>query len=287
MRLSYLLFIVSLNLALILGGCSFVDDKSEVNEAEVIYSTARASLEEGKYPAALEKYEKLENDYPFSPFANAALLETAYANYKSGDSETAVEMVDQFIKNNPNNPYLDYAYYLKGLAHFNYGQYFLDFIIPRDRTTRDPKPLEESFAAFKTLYERFPNSEYREEARRRLVILRNMLAVHEIRVALFYYRQGSYIATINRMKYMLERYDGAQHTPDGLLLMAQAYRQIDSNDLASDTIRVLEYNYPNYVTTSDLRELARVSKQEQRNWMSGSDDLSDGILEKLRIPKRY
>ncbi len=286
MRLSYLLFIVSLNLALIVSGCSWFDEKSEDEEAEVIYRTARESLEKGNYPAALEKYQRLENDYPFSPFANAALLETAYASYKSDDAETAAVMADQFIKNNPNHSYLDYAYYLKGLAHFNYGKHFLDFIIPRDRTARDTKPLEESFETFKTLYERFPDSAYREEARRRLVVLRNMLAVHEIRVALFYYRQGSYVATINRMKYMLERYDGAQHTPDGLLLMAQAYRQIDADDLAGDTLRVLEYNYPSYAA-SNLRELAQVSEQEQRNWMSGFGDLTDVILEKLRIKRRY
>ena len=280
MRLSYLLFIVSLNLVLLLTGCAWFDDKSEDEEAEVIYTSARASLEKGNYPAALEKYEKLEKDYPFSPFANSALLETAYASYKSDDAETAAVMAEQFIKINPNHPYLDYAYYLKGLAHFNYGKHFLDFIIPRDRTARDPKPLEESFETFKTLYQRFPDSEYREEARRRLVVLRNMLAVHEIRVALFYYRQNSYVATINRMKYMLERYDGAQHTPDGLLLMAQAYKQIGSNDLANDTLRVLEYNYPNYAA-SNLRGLAQVDAQEQRNWMSGFGDLTDVILEKF------
>ena len=141
MRLSYLLFIASLNLALIVSGCAWFDDQSEDEEAEVIYTSARASLEKGNYPAALEKYAKLEKDYPFSPFANSALLETAYASYKSDDAETAAVMAEQFIKINPNNPYLDYAYYLKGLAYFNYGKHFLDSFIPRDRTARDSQPL--------------------------------------------------------------------------------------------------------------------------------------------------
>lgn len=286
MRLSYLFLTILLVLSLIVSGCSWFDEKSEDEEAEAIYLAARQSLESGSYAAALEKYEKLEKDYPFSPFANAVLLETAYASYKSDDAETAATMADRFIKNNPNHPNLDYAYYLKGLAQFNYGKYFLDFIIPRDRTARDPKPLKDSFESFKTLYQRFPNSEYRQEARRRLVVLRNMLAVYEIRVGLFYYRQGSYVATINRMKYMLERYDGAQHIPDGLLLMAQAYKRIGSDDLATDTIRVLEYNYPNYAA-SNIKGLGQVSDRERRGWMAGLSDLSDVILEKLRIKKRY
>ena len=286
MRLSYLFLIASLSLGAIVTGCAWFDEKSEDEEAEVIYNTARKSLMKGSYAAALEKYQKLEKDYPFSPFANAALLETAYASYKSDDAETAATMADKFIKNNPNHPYLDYAYYLKGTAEFNYGKHFLDFLIPRDRTARDPRPLEDSFETFKALYQRFPDSEYREEARRRLVVLRNMLAVYEIRVGLFYYRQGSYVATVNRMKYMLERYDGAQHTPDGLLLMAQAYKRIGSGDLAADTLRVLEYNYPDYAA-ANVKNLGRVSDREQRSWMSGFSDLTDVILEKLRIKKRY
>ncbi|MBC6414586.1 MAG: outer membrane protein assembly factor BamD [Chromatiales bacterium] len=286
MRLSYIFLTVLVSLSTIVTGCAWFDDKSEEEEAETIYRTARSSLEKGNYAAALEKYEQLEKNYPFSPFANAALLETAYANYKSDQTEAAATMAAQFIKNNPNHRHLDYAYYLEGLSYFNYGKHFLDFIIPRDRTARDSKPLEDSFFAFKTLYQRFPNSEYREEARRRLVVLRNMLAVHEIRIGLFYYRQGSYVATINRMKYMLERYDGAQHTPDGLLLMARAYSSIGYNDLAEDTLRVLEYNYPAYAA-SNIKGLAQLAADERRGWMSGLTDLSDRILEQLRIKKRY
>ena len=286
MRLSYLFLIICLSLGLTVTGCSWFDKKSEDEEAEAIYEAARQSLEKENYVAALEKYERLEKDYPFSPFANAALLETAFAKYKSDDAETAAVLAAQFIKNNPNHPNLDYAYYLEASAHFDYGKYFLDFIIPRDRTARDAKPLEDSFESFKTLYQRFPNSEYREEAGRRMVVLRNMLAVHEIRIGLFYYRQGSYVATVNRMKYMLERYDGAQHTPDGLLLMAQAYKKIGSDDLADDTLRVLEFNYPNYVA-ANIKGLGRVDEQERRGWLSGLSDLSDRILEGLRIKKRY
>ena len=286
MRLPYLFLLALILFSLIISGCSWFDDKSETEAAEIIYQTARNSLEKGNYSAALEKYQQLEKDYPFSPFANAALLDTAYASYQTDDAETAATMATQFIKDNPNHPNLDYAYYLEGLAHFNYGRHFLDFIIPSDRTARDPKPLEDSFASFKTLYERFPASKYREDARKRLVVLRNMLAVYEIRIGLFYYRQRSYVATINRMKYMLERYDGAQHTPDGLLLMAQAYKKLGSTDLADDTLRVLEYNYPGH-TASNIKGLGRVDTDEARGWMSALNDLSDLILEKLRIKKRY
>ena len=45
---------------------------------------------------------------------------------------------------------------------------------------------------------------------------------------------------------MLENYDGARRIPDGLALMAQAYRDMGLNELADDTLRVLALNQPSH-----------------------------------------
>lgn len=286
MRLIHLLLASLMSLILTASACSIFDEEDEVEEAKVIYQGAKNSLLNKNYSAALEKYERLEKNYPFSPFAQAALIETAYAHYKSDNTEEAAVLAEQFIRNNPNHKYLDYAYYLKGLAYFNYGKTFLDAFIPRDRTSKDVEPLMHSFDAFQYLYQNFPASSYREDARRRLVVLRNMLAVHEIRVALFYFRKKSYVATVNRMNYMLERYDGAQHTPDALWLLAHAYKKMGATDLSDDALRVLQKNYPDFVD-KDLRRIARIDKKKHRGWFAGLNDLADAILEKLRLKARY
>lgn len=285
MRFTHLLLISLVSFTI--SSCAmFNDNDDEVEEARAIYQSAKGSLLNKSYAAALEKYERLERNYPFSPFAQAALIETAYANYKSDDTETAAVLADQFIRNNPNHKHLDYAYYLKGLSYFNYGKTFLEALIPRDRTSKDVEPLTHSFDAFNYLYKNFPNSPYRDDVRRRLVVLRNMLAVHEIRVALFYFKKQSYVATVNRVNYMLERYDGAQHTPDGLSLLARAYEKLGSEDLADDTFRVLKLNYPEYVDRS-LKRIAEIDQKQHRGWFAGLNDLADAILEKLRLKARY
>ena len=260
-------------------GCAMFgdDQEKETREADYLYTTAKASLQNGYYATAIENYQKLETSYPFSRYAQAALLEAAYAHYKIDDNETATVMVERFINNNPNHSHLDYAYYLQGLAYFHYGKNLLNKLIPRDRTAKDPRPLAKSFVAFNHLYDNFPASRYRESAREHLVVLRNLLAVYEMRVADFYLRQGSYVAAVNRIRYMLENYDGAQDTPDALYLMAEAYRRLGADDLAQDTLRVLAHNYPDYLDDDLKRIGARDARK--RSWLENLSDLADNLLD--------
>jgi len=270
-----------------LAGCSVFDPRpDEEVQAEALYQTAKTSLQSGYYSAAIENYRKLETTFPFSRHSQAALLENAYAHYKIEDSETATVMTERFIKNNPNHPNLDYAYYLKGLAWFNYGRNLLNKIVPRDRTTKDPRPLMESFMAFRHLHENFPESTYRDSAGAHLVVLRNLLAIYEMRVAGFYLRQGSYVAAVNRIKYMLEQYDGAQNTPDGLYLMADAYRRLGADDRADDTIRVLMHNYPDYLG-ADMKPVGALAREGRRGWMAALNRLADSLLDKLNLKARH
>jgi outer membrane protein assembly factor BamD len=67
-------------------------------------------------------------------------------------------------------------------------------------------------------------------------------------------RRGSYIAALNRGKYVIENYQRTPAMPDALLIVAKAYKVIELDDLAEDTLRVLETNYPNYAGTSEVRE---------------------------------
>lgn len=229
------------------AACSFIDtSEGENRSAREIYTTAKKALLNKGYSVAIENYEKLEQNYPFSEYSRNALLEHAYANFEYQEYDKAIALTDRFIKNYPGDPSLDYAYYLRGLSYFDVGSSLLDYVVPRDRTRKNIEPLIESLETFSKLYASFPNSKYQEEAQIKIVELRNMLAVHELRVASYYFRRESYIAAIKRMKYLLEHYEGVQHTPDALYMLAISYQRIKRSDLANDTLRVLKKNYPDY-----------------------------------------
>ena len=268
-------------------GCAswFGGDKTEEQQAEDLYFRAKSALQQRNFTDALEKYKKLETSFPFSRYAQSAAVESAYAHYKSHQYEEAIVILDQFIKLNPNHPNLDYVYYLKGLAHYHYGRGPLNRILKRDPTNKDPTPLRDAFDAFKHLRQNYPDSVYSDDAWLRVVMLRNILAVHEIHIADYYMRRQAYLAVINRCKYVLEYYPNAQHTPEALVLLAEAYRRVGSPELARDTLEVLDLNYPGFARTAS--RLARVSERDRKTWFSKMKDMTDTLLERLRIKPRY
>ena len=73
---------------------------------------------------------------------------------------------DRFIRTYPNHPNVDYAYYLKGLVYFREDQGLLGYVYELDLSEREPKAMRESFAAFKELVAKFPDSRYAAGCRR-------------------------------------------------------------------------------------------------------------------------
>jgi outer membrane protein assembly factor BamD len=241
------IFPLFLFFGLLLGACSDTPDETndEYSEwsAEQFYNEARGALNEKRYDKAAKLYEKLEARYPFGKYATQSQLDVAYAYYKNDEPDSAIAAADRFIKLNPAHPNVDYAYYIKGLVNYNRGIGFIDRFIPTDSSQRDPGSTLDSFKDFEELLRRFPNSRYAEDSRKRIISLRNNLAMHEIHVADFYMRRGAYLAAARRCAEVLRKYQRTQAVPVALEIMEQAYRKLGMTQLADDAKRVYAANY--------------------------------------------
>jgi outer membrane protein assembly factor BamD len=232
--------------AVALAGCSTTpEDETAGWDAQKLYSEAKSLMTGGTYDQAIKMFEKLEARYPYGRFAQQAQLEIAFAYYKSGEPELAVLSAERFIKLHPNHSEVDYAYYLKGLAHFNVDLGVVGNILSKDVTQRDPRSSVEAFDAFRELVERFPNSKYAEDARLRMQYLVNSLASHEVQVARYYYRRGAYIASVNRCQAVISQYPNAPSHEEALLLLVAGYDKLGLDTLRDDTERVMRQNFPN------------------------------------------
>ncbi|QIK37900.1 outer membrane protein assembly factor BamD [Caldichromatium japonicum] len=232
-------------LAALLAGCGVFGKKGDETEgwsAAKLYAEASAELKAGSYQRAIELYEKLEARYPFGRYAMQAQLDVAYAHYRADEPEEALAAADRFIKLYPQNPYVDYAYYLKGIINYNRGISFLDRLIPTDASQRDPGAALDAFKDFAVLVERFPNSKYAEDARQRMVYLRNNLAMNEVHVARYYLKRGAYLAAANRANHVIQHYQRTSAVDDALEVLIAAYRALGKDDLAADAQRVLDLN---------------------------------------------
>ncbi|HET9445525.1 MAG TPA: outer membrane protein assembly factor BamD [Steroidobacteraceae bacterium] len=224
-----------------LAGCSDTP-RQQVGNAERLYEMAKRASDNGNYRDAIAYYEQLEARFPFSNPARQGQLDLMYAYYKNREPESAIDQADQFIRENPAHPRVDYAYYIKGLVQFERNPNFLERWFNADLSQRPPIDARKSFQAFQTLIERFPNSQYVEDSRQRMIFLRNRLANYEVYVANYYLERGAYVGAINRAKYAIENYDGAPQIKRALAIMAESYRKLGMNDLAADTEKVLKEN---------------------------------------------
>ncbi len=208
------------------------------------------------WPRAIRYLEKLEARYPYGRFAQQAQLEIAYAHWKDGERASAIAAVDRFIKMYPNHAAVDYAWYLKGLINFNDQYGMLSQITTPDMSDRDPKSTRESFAAFKEVVTRFPDSKYAPDAQARMRYLVNALASHEVHVARYYMKREAYLAAANRAQYAIQHYADAPATEEALFVLVLAYDRLGMADLRDAADRVMRKNFPDsrYFKVGGLRK---------------------------------
>lgn len=218
--------------------------------AEQLYRDAKRSLNQGDFLTAIATFEILGARYPFGNYTQQAQLDIAYAYLKQDEFDNAINAADRFIKLYPRSENIDYAYYIKGVAHYSRGGSPMERVFPRDMARVDQNWLRSAFTEFDNLVRRFPDSQYAADALARMRYLKDEMARHELITARFYYSRGAMVAVINRVSYLLEHFDGSKHVPNALALMAAAYGSLGQSDLQSDTLRVLARTDPDHPALS-------------------------------------
>jgi outer membrane protein assembly factor BamD len=242
-RLAIALLIVSGVVA-----CSWLPEVKEETtgwSAEKLYSEAHDALVSGNYTRAVKLFDTLEGRFPYGRYAQQAILEGAYANFRQGEPTPAIAACDRFIRTYPNHQIVDYAYYLKGLINFREDQGLFGYIVEQDLSERDPKMTKEAYAAFREISTRFPESKYAADSIERMRYLTNALAGYEVHVARYYYNRGAYVAAANRAQATLTNYPQTPANEDALIVLVNSYDKLQMPQLRDDAQRILKETFPN------------------------------------------
>jgi outer membrane protein assembly factor BamD len=255
LRLSFLLLILSLFSGL--SGCSSTpeDDDTVDMTPEEIYAEAKSRLDENEYASAIRYYEVLQSRYPYCTYSEQAQLDIIYAYYKFDEPESAILAAERFIKLHPNHQRVEYAYYMRALASDSADPNIIYRIFNQDPSERDPKAARRAFGFYKVLIRKFPDSRYAEESITSMHRIRDSLAQYQFWVTDFYIQRKAYVAAANRAKYIIENFQGTPIVPDAMAAMITAYLKLNLDDLAQDTLKVLELNYPEHDATQSAKEM--------------------------------
>src|SRR5215468_6980242 len=94
-------FAAAIALAILVAACGLlpeVQDETASWSADKLYSTAHQAMVDGNYTRAVKLYEQLEARFPYGRYAQQAILESAYANYRAGERGAAVDGSEEFIR---------------------------------------------------------------------------------------------------------------------------------------------------------------------------------------------
>jgi outer membrane protein assembly factor BamD len=236
--------VAAASLALLAACSSLTTDPLTKMSAEQLYAEAKSEMAAGNWQRGREVLAKLEARYPFGRYAQQAQIETAYAFYKEGDSAQAISAADRFLKLNPNHPFADYVFYLKGLATFTDDLGLFGNLLGADPSRRDPKAMRDAFEIYRELVNRFPESVYAADASARMNYLVTAMAQSEVNIARFYLERGAFVAAAQRAQLAVRDFAGTPAAEEALSIMMLAYDGLGLPQLRDDARRVLEANFP-------------------------------------------
>lgn len=231
---------------LLIVGCSSTkkEDRYRAMSGSQLLTEGKQSMESGSYKESVERFDVIEARFPQGTYAEQAKLNKIYAYYLDREDDEALREANEFIKLYPHHEYVAYAWYMKGLVHFDKARSIIDKLLPPDRSQIDQKQLTDSMEAFLYILKNYPNSQYADDAAKRVTYLRNTLAQSEIHIANFYLDRKAYVGAANRAQFVIDNYDGAPAMADALYIQVVAYRALKLNDIANDRLRIFQQNFP-------------------------------------------
>jgi len=231
---------------LALTGCAH--HKPAQSSPQKLYTDAKHDLDSYNYNTAIKKYEQLTAVYPFTEQAHQAQLDLIYAYYRAGETDSAIDACDTFIRENPTHPRVDYAYYMKGVVNFEKQPNAIEHLFRVDLSKRPPTTANKSFAAFRTVVQEYPKSAYAWDARQRMIYLRDRLAAYNVEIARYYLKRGAFVGAARRAKYVIDNYEGAPSTKDALAIMIVSDDRLGLKPLADEARQVYAANFSGKVT---------------------------------------
>lgn len=208
----------------------------EERPVEALYNTGYQRLESRRWNDAIDYFQEVERQHPYSEWSRRAILMQIYAHYQSNDYAEAIAAADRFIQLFPGNPSAPYAFYMKALCNF---EQITD-------VGRDQGYAQAALDGLRDVARRYPGTSYAIDATVKIDMVNDQLAGKEMAIGRYYQRAGQPLAALNRYKAVIdnEAYQRTSHTPEALFRLVEVNLSLGLQEEATRNGAVLGHNYP-------------------------------------------
>lgn len=261
---------IILAVALLAAGCAAKDDidletyVNTVEPADQLFNQGLANLNSGRADEAAKKFAAVDRQHPYSEYARRSIVLGAFANYRQGRYPEAISAAKRYVTLYPTDKDAAYAQYIIGLSYWRQ--------IPD--VTRDQADSRRTIAAFQELIDRYPESEYVDDAKLKMRFARDQIAGKEMQVGRYYLERKEYLAGIKRFRLVVEQFSNTRHTEEALARLVEAYFALGLASEAQTAAAVLGTNYPDSEWYKDSYRLLQTGGLEPRenagSWISAA-----------------
>lgn len=226
--------------ALTVSACSGTKPRQklayEERPVELLYNTGYQRLQSKRWTDAIDYFQEVERQHPYSEWSRRAILMQVYAYYQNNNYQDAIAAADRFVALFPGNPSAAYAYYMRAICNF---EQIVD-------VGRDQGYAEAALVGLRDVARRYPNTPYATDARVKIDMVNDQLAGKEMAVGRFYQRANQPLAALNRYKAVInnEAFQRSSHTPEALYRLVEVNVALGLNEEATRNAAVLGHNYP-------------------------------------------
>ncbi len=248
--------------------CSSTDDidlatyVEQTDPPDVLYNQGLANLNAGRLKEAAKKFEAIDRQHPYSEYARKAMVMGAFTNYRRGKYEEAITAGQRYVSLYPSSEDAAYAQYIVGLSYFRQ---------IRD-VTQDQKESRRAINAMNEVVQRWPDSEYVEDAQTKIRFARDQLAGKEMQIGRYYQERKEYVAAITRFRGVVESYSNTRHIEEALARLTETYYAMGLVSEAQTAAAVLGHNYPDsewYESSYKLLQTSGLEPRENKaSWLS-------------------
>jgi outer membrane protein assembly factor BamD len=242
----------------------------QTEPADQLYNQGLANLNAGRLEEASKKFAAVDRQHPYSEFARKSMVMGAFTNYRQGNYDDAIAAAKRYLTLYPSTDDAAYAEYIIGLSYYRQIK----------DVTQDQKEARLTAQAMQDLVNRWPDSEYVEDAKTKIRFANDQLAGKEMQIGRYYLERREYIAAVKRFRNVVENYSNTRQVEEALARLTEAYYAMGLTDEAQTAAAVLGHNYPESPWYKDSYKLLQSNGLEPRenagSWLSKAGKLITG-----------
>lgn len=249
-----------------LAACGGFDPRAEgaleQYSAADIFARGELELETGDADDAAFYFGEIERLYPYSEFAQRALIMQAFSFHKDRNYPESRASAQRFLDFYPAEEDAAYAQYLLALSYYD----------QIDEIGRDQGLTFQALQALRVVIEQYPDTEYARSSILKFDLAFDHLAAKEMEIGRYYLKRKHYAAAANRFRIVVEDFQTTTHTPEALHRLVESYLALGLTDEAQSAGAILGYNFQSTEWYQDSFALLTGQGLEMRqagdNWLS-------------------